>query len=49
MGPDYLDHFEEALANCDSVIERYEEMELKHNDVQSGRFEYSGGVDPTSN
>ena len=49
MGGDYLDHFQESLLNCESVIESYYEMEQKHQDVKSGRFEMSGGVDCTSN
>jgi hypothetical protein len=49
MGGDAKPHFDECLYNCESIINSYSEMEMKHNDVTSGKFEESKGEDPTSN
>lgn len=29
MGPDYLDHFQHCLENCESIIQSYESMEVQ--------------------
>ena len=41
-------HFDACLENCESIIASYEEMEVQHHDIASGRFTMSEGQDPTS-
>lgn len=48
MGPDYISHFDECRNNCESIMQSYESMEVKHNDVMSGKWQASGGQDITS-
>lgn len=48
MSGDSRSHFDECLYNCESIIKSYEDMEIKHNDHTSGKFELTGGKDVTS-
>jgi hypothetical protein len=47
-GGDAKSHFDQCLYNCESIIHSYADMEVKHNDVIEGKFEYTGGVDITT-
>lgn len=44
-----IQHFEDALENCDNIISSYESMEIKQNDITSGKFQMSDGIDCTTN
>jgi hypothetical protein len=41
-------HFDDCLENCENIIRSYEDMEIKHNDIISGKYNMSEGIDPTS-
>lgn len=47
-GGDAKSHFDQCLYNCETIIKSYEEMEIKHSDITSGKFEFNDGVDITT-